>query len=718
MVPTGSGGRTSASFVFKDGLGERRQMAGAGQEPFEVLRFTQELSANPAFEASVRERFSQLAAFRHESFARVRAVERLDRLGSSLVLVSDHVRGVRLSQLLAAAEKQGTPVEFTAVAGLIRQLVGAMCALHESAPDAAHGALGPERLVVTADGRLVVLEYVMGTALEQLRCSQERYWKEWRIALPRAVGMHRFDAVTDVAQVGAVALALVVGRPIGADEYPNRLGEVVGAATATTASGTSAPLPLGFREWLLRTLRLDPRASFRTMSEVRAALELTLGAADGAAEQKALKAWLVRMEEREALAEKTEPRAGGPVWSAVPAPVPEAPPSYTEIPADPAPRAWTASAADADPVPVAVPAAPVPVPPAAPVRTYVAPEPAAAIDEPAEPEHEDAETPMPTPAAWSRQWTIAAAIVLIAATTGATLFGRRYLSPAETTPKTGTLVIGTNPDGVAVLVDGQSRGKTPLTLALTPGAHGIELVTETEHRKTTVTIVAGGQVQQFLELPRTAPALGDLNVRTEPARARVTVDGRAYGRSPVVVQGLTAGTHTVVLENDATAITQEVTIEGGATASLVVPMAKPQNNAYASGWIAVSAPVDVQVFEDGRLVGSSRSDRIMVAVGRHDFEIVNEALGYRVTKSVDVGAGQVAPVRLDWPKGTVAVNALPWAEVWIDGERIGETPIGSVSLPLGVHEVVFRHPELGERRATTTVTAGATGKLSVDLRRK
>jgi len=126
----------------------------------------------------------------------------------------------------------------------------------------------------------------------------------------------------------------------------------------------------------------------------------------------------------------------------------------------------------------------------------------------------------------------------------------------------------------------------------------------------------------------------------------------------------------------------------------------------------------VQVFEGGRLVGSSRSDRIMVAVGRHDLEMVNEALGYRSTKTVEVAAGQVATVRPDWPKGSMALNALPWAEVSIDGERVGETPIGSVSVPIGAHEIVFRHPDLGEQRHAATVTLNSPARLSVDLRKK
>jgi len=228
-------------------------------------------------------------------------------------------------------------------------------------------------------------------------------------------------------------------------------------------------------------------------------------------------------------------------------------------------------------------------------------------------------------------------------------------------------------------------------------------------------------MSHFIEMPKTPTGLGDLMVRTDPAKAKVTVDGKLYGRSPVTVKGLSAGTHRVVLENESGTFNDDVVIEAGVTASLVVPltMTKTQGGAAnVSGWIAISAPSDLQVFESGKLVGSSRSDRIMVAVGRHELELVNEALGYRSTKTVDVGAGQVASVRPDWPKGTMALNALPWAEVSVDGERVGETPIGSVSVPIGAHEIVFRHPDLGERRTTATVTTGAATRVSMDMRAK
>jgi hypothetical protein len=321
---------------------------------------------------------------------------------------------------------------------------------------------------------------------------------------------------------------------------------------------------------------------------------------------------------------------------------------------------------------------------------------------------------------WQSPWAIAAVLVLIAVTTGVTILGRKSATPAPVPASTGTLEIGTNPDGVAVFIDGSSRGTTPLTVTLPPGAHVVELVTDTDRRQVPVTMKAGTHMSHFIEMPKTQAGMGDLMVRTDPAKAMVTVDGKPYGRSPVTVKGLTAGTHRVSLENESGTFNDNVVIEAGATASLVVPMTKPQAAAGAnvSGWIAIAAPADLQVFEGGRFVGSSRSDRIMVAVGRHDLEMVNEALGYRSTKTVDVSAGQVATVKPEWPKGSLALNAQPWAEVSIDGERAGETPIGSVSVPIGTHEIVFRHPDLGERRTTATVTTGAATRVSMDMRAK
>ena len=740
MDPAVAGTPASAPpAAFEDGLGERRHTVGAGNEPLEVLRLSTELSAVSSFEFALRERASRFGNFRHESYGRVRAVERLDKLASTLVVVSDYIRGVRLSEMLATAHKRSLPLDVDAVFCLIRQLVSAVAALHERVPDVCHGAIGPERIIITPDGRLVIVEYVLGAALEQLRYSQERYWKELHIALPRTVGLPRFDGVTDVTQVGTVALALILGRPLGAHEYPAHIVELAGHAQGKSTTGVLEPLPAAIRMWLLRALQLDPRGSFASPNDAQADLETALDNHDSAAELLALKSFLVRYSSLDVAGS----RPVKTIEAAAPASV--VPPT---IAAPPRPVATLEPVAPVDMIRPHVEVAtsssvtpPVSVHPPSDLKAE-APKPVAETprsqgqmstptayersahtleDDHAIPRRSasrDAEVPMPKRTGWPRYWIVAAAVALIAVTSGVTMLGRVYLFPSATTEATGTLMVGTNPEGVAVIVDGLHRGSTPLSVGgLTPGDHMLELVTESEHRRLPVKITAGGQVSQFLELPKTAPALGDLQVRTEPPKAKVTVDGHLFGRSPLIVKNLTPGSHTVTLESDAASFTEEVTIEAGQTAALLVPMTKPQA-ANVSGWIAIAAPTDVQVYENQRLLGSSRSDRIMVSVGRHELEILNEGLGYRATRTVEVEPGKVAAVKLEWPKGTMALNASPWAEVWVDGERVGETPIGSVSVPIGAHEVAFRHPELGERRSNITVVAGTPTKVSVDMRAK
>ncbi len=806
--------RQSTPVVFEDGIGERLSAVGGANESLEVLKVSNELSAVSTFESALKEQALRLAEFRHEAFARVRSVERLDARTSTVVVISERVRGVRLSEVLATAERQGIPLQLDAALCLIRQLVAAVAALHDAAPDACHGAIAPERIVITPDGRLVLAEYVLGPALEELRFSQERYWRELGIALPHTFGLPRFDLFADVTQIGAVALALVLGRRLRVEEYPNKIGDVVDGASSQLEAGESQPLPVLLRAWLRSALQLEPRHSFVSAIGAKKELEIALSQANPETEHAALRAFLNKYVEA-VLADHVSEHAETPAPSPMPSsPAPavvesRTPPAAVVAPPAPAlvPPQSQAVAPVASPIaaPVVIPAAVSPAPPAAappvvlqaapPVPSVVAPSPVAPSPAPAAvlppvaaPRvTAPAPTPAPTPVAvvnpvavpkpvevrpsavappapprpaaaapvappmagpqapparpidrdpmddqdefqqpapraarplWMNPWVGVAAAVLVVATLGFTLLRPRGAA-APAAAATGTLTVGTNPDGVAVFIDGVNRGTTPLNVTLPAGEHVLELVTDTERRRIPVALTAGAQVSQYFELPKdgVATANGSLQIRTDPPRARVTIDGQMVGRTPTVVNDLAPGPHQVLLETDTERVSEQVVIEAGVTASLVVPM-KRLPPGTASGWIAVSVPTEVQIYENQRLIGSSRTERIMVPVGRHDLELVNESLGFRQTRTVEVASGQVAAVRPDWPRGSVALNALPWAEVFVDGERLGETPIGGASLPIGVHEVIFRHPELGERKANAIVTTGAPARLSIDMRAK
>lgn len=718
---------SSSPVLFEDGLGQRKLAVGVNGDHLEVLSLRDELTASPLVEVALRERGTRLTDFQSEHFGRVRAIERTGKPVSRLVIVSDHVPGVRLSTVLAIAERHLLPIETLAALCLLRQLVHAIAVLHEKAPDVCHGVIGPERIVVTPHARLVVTEYVLGSAIEQLRYSNKQYWKELRVPLPRTFGMPHLDRRTDVTQVGATALALVMGRPLSDDDFPDQISEMTANALALSADGTLAPLPLPFRVWLQRALQIDSKTPFGSAPEAWAELDRALHYSDPIAEIEALQRFMARYH---AVAAADQ---GSPAPSVPPSTSPGLAPPVMQTPNRTSASAVTPPASPAAPaMPSAAQATPA-------VQTATAPPATAAPAQPAsasnpgfgdKPAAAAADTPAPAPAETLRQSVpaerpmsrfklAAAAVLLIALTSAVTLVALRYMAAPVAADGMGLLVVQTNPSGAAVDIDGQGKGVTPLSLALSPGRHTLKLANEGNIRTMPVVITAGGQVSQLIDLPRASSLLGELQVRTEPAGAQVTVDGHPYGAAPVTVEGLAPGAHTVVLQNDLGSMTQEVKIEAGTTASLVVPLAAAApKNANVSGWIAVSAPVPLQVFEDSRLLGTSESDRIMVSVGRHTLRLVNESIVYREGLTINVAPGRVTAIKPRWPTAPVAFNASPWAEVWVDGRQVGETPIGNITLPIGPHDVLFRHPELGEKSVRVMVTLTAPVKVTVDMKQR
>jgi hypothetical protein len=121
------------------------------------------------------------------------------------------------------------------------------------------------------------------------------------------------------------------------------------------------------------------------------------------------------------------------------------------------------------------------------------------------------------------------------------------------------------------------------------------------------------------------------------------------------------------------------------------------------------------VLDGERVLGSSGDGPIVATAGRHEFEFVNSAIGYRMRRVVEIKAGQITSLSMTVPNGTLNINAVPWASVWIDGNAFGDTPLGNLSIAPGEHDIVFRHPQLGERREKAMVRADRPTRVTVNL---
>ena len=784
--------------LFCDGLGERVVAAdGATGELLQILRIRPALTAVPSFEFALRERAARLANFRHAYYARVRRIDRVAVPAPGLSIVSDHVEGTRLSDILRVAHERQLQLDINTALCMIRQLVPAVALLHENAREVAHGLIAPERLIVTPHARLVIVEHVLAAAVEQLQFGRDRLWQEFRIALPPSAGLPRFDHRADVTGIGLVALALVLGRPLEVHEFPNQIPQLLAEARERTALGDEQPLSAPLRDWLSRALQLDPRRAFSSAPEALAALE-ELVADDSmyVAAPVALETFMSRY--IAALLElpaepmlAPPPSVFVPPVAAPPAPVTSAQ-LFTSPAAPMAPPVVTPASAPAliPAVPAAAPAAaftlpPPPAPPAPAGPSYtnayaapVPPPPAPIVDTPAparvdysfEPREADAlqagpvmmardltdlipagdlkakhdipdpskplfdpEAPFTLPAAESakaksqaragsrfslrvsrRVLVAAAAVVLLA---GGGVVASRYIGAGgAAVPTTGTLVVQSNPAGVPVFVDGVDRGQTPARLSVAPGAHTLELRGRGVPRVINFVIAAGAEVSHHLEFAN-VPETGGLRVESQPPGAKVVVDGVERGEAPVMVTELVPGDHEVLLQTPLATARHVVNVQAGGTASLVAPVASAASAAGpVSGWLAVKSPFSLEIREDGRMIGTSDTDRVMLAAGRHELVLVSDTMGYRSSRVVTVMPGKVAEIKVDLPNGAVNLNATPWAEVWLDGQRVGETPIGNLSVPIGPHELVFKHPQFGEKRHAISVTLNGPMRVSIDMK--
>jgi PEGA domain-containing protein len=858
---------------YEDGLGRRSlEIDRESGMMLERLHLRPELGA---FESFLRERVAFTASFDDDRFARVKGIER-DRRGT-LTIISQFVAGTRLAELLEAATglpaDEATCPSVDAALGFLLEILPALGSLHEHGGHA-HGALAPERIVLTPASQVVVLDWLYGPTIQRLGFNKRRLWSEFGVAAPSSPAPIQLDIPGDISQASLAAMMIVLGRPLRENEYPDALGTLVGEVIEIAQIRGSGSFGSGLQAFLERTLPLASRTPHanaaeavaevrhiareigvsrcrtaltafvddmnRVLAEERAQAERAsedneLVGIDTAVDELAaamipdvpsenqdfgladppisidslVEASTPAFDEFDAsvgtdvfedppatIAESAlaapaiveidpavEPEAppdaehghpaaepvafepvialepprpaepepvpqpiveahpiviSAPVIAALPAlpapPAPEPEPTRPEAPSavvspqvEPAPGPTQATKAHskrkkggskkrrdklrsnaAPPAPKPAPAPPPPPPPVAiPMPTFnpvpdpfrqnapAPPPPPIAVQPPAPPK----------PAAPLRLKSDAPANAPIRLRTDS---AATFNPPPARIDRRDAPAFGM-PSFERAETDAPSKFPVHLAVAAVVGiiaVIGVGRYYLASHKEPTEAVETA-PVKEPAAPEKVEPGKpGTVDIATQPAGAHVFLDGKPVGDSPVTLQGVTSGKHTLTFVTSSGTVKKSIRVEAGKPLSVEVPI--------YSGWLAVFSPVTLDIAENGKSIGSTEQGRLMLPPGAHTLTFSSGDMGYKTTQDVVIIPGEEKSVSLI-PTGELNANATPWAEVWMNDKKVGETPIAALRVPLGTHEVIFKNPKFPDRQVTVTVRATAPAIAFVDF---
>jgi hypothetical protein len=213
----------------QDGFGTRRLEQTPTLGRVERLVLSPSL-ASPASEHGIRARAAHLTGLGPGPIGRVL---RIERRGTALSILSDVRHGVTLSDILAALEFNMLTLSDDEALELAASVVRAAGMMHETLGAIAHGALSPGHVVVTGEGSTIFTGAVFGDAVQALKRNREQLWREFGLALPASAAEPKFDQRSDVAQLGALVLAIGQRRWFAREEFPNSIRDLV---TSTSIS--------------------------------------------------------------------------------------------------------------------------------------------------------------------------------------------------------------------------------------------------------------------------------------------------------------------------------------------------------------------------------------------------------------------------------------------------------------------------------------------------
>src|SRR5262249_32442622 len=131
---------------------------------------------------------------------------------------------------------------------------------------------------------------------------------------------------------------------------------------------------------------------------------------------------------------------------------------------------------------------------------------------------------------------------------------------------------------------------------------------------------------------------GRLQVESSPSAAHVSIDGKERGVTPLTVDNLAAGPHTVIVHGDDGSVQRTVAVTAGTTPQL--------GESIYSGWLHVSAAYEVQLSEGNKSIILDDSNQVLLPPGPHDVRFENRTFGLREVRHLEIRPGETTAVSL------------------------------------------------------------------------
>ncbi|MBO8183446.1 MAG: PEGA domain-containing protein [Archaeoglobus sp.] len=265
--------------------------------------------------------------------------------------------------------------------------------------------------------------------------------------------------------------------------------------------------------------------------------------------------------------------------------------------------------------------------------------------------------------------------------------GKTEVVNAELVLKTASLSVYSTPSGASVYIGGDYKGQTPLTLEVPPGTYTIEIrKTDYKSHTETITIQAGEKRQINVQLEA---LFGFLNVYSNVQGASVYIDGSYVGKTPLKEYKISTGSHRIEVRpdnQDYNPYSETVVIEPTKTHTINARLTLKEVTLSVG-----STPTGADVYVNNQYSGTTPLT-LKLTPGTYSVKITKDDYEpYVETVTLNPGESKSINIQLKALFGFLNIYSnVQGADVYIDGVKVGITPLKAYKLSVGDHKIEIR----------------------------